>query len=339
MAMEIDESEIGDTPLVRFDGVGEPDGARIYLKVEWFNLYSTPYGGGSVKSRPAKYMIDAGEESGELTSDKTVIEPTSGNTGSEVAKIARNRGYDVTIVLPDNAGQGKIDTIRDTGAEIEFTDALEGYDRVIERAHEIYDSDPESYYMPDQYGNPANPRSHEETTAREIWRQTDGEVDAFVAGVGTGGTITGCGRGLGGLSDGGVDVVAVEPDDALHAIDGLKYMEGEDHLVPDIYDQDVLDDKLYVSTDDSYDRAKQLRSRYADEHPYVVDPGQHSREVIEDVLRVDGEFLVGTSTGTNLEAAIRVAEESEEDEPVVVTMACDRGDKYENSLWRELLGE
>ncbi len=339
MAMEIDESEIGGTPLVRFDGVGEPGDARIYLKVEWFNLYSTPYGGGSVKSRPAKNMIDAAEESGELTEEKTVIEPTSGNTGSEVAKIARNRGYDVVIVLPDNAGQGKIDTIRDTGAEIEFTDAMEGYDRVIERAHEIYDEAPDDYYMPDQYGNPANPGSHEETTSREIWRQTDGAVDAFVAGVGTGGTITGCGRGLTELADGDVEVVAVEPDDALHAIDGLKYMEGDDHLVPDIYDQSVLDDKLYVSTDASYDRAKQLRSRYADKDPHVVDSGQHDSDSIEDVLRVDGEFLVGTSTGTNLEAAVRVAERSEEDEPVVVTMACDRGDKYENSLWRELLEE
>ncbi|MFP4631959.1 MAG: PLP-dependent cysteine synthase family protein [Halobacteriales archaeon] len=333
MAMPIDEGEIGETPLVRFDGVGEPAGARIYAKVEWFNLHSTPYGGGSVKSRPALYMIDSAERSGDLTRDRTVIEPTSGNTGSEIAKIARNRGYDVLIVMPDNAGQGKKDTVRETGAEIEYTDALDGYDAVIERAHEIVESDPDSYYMPDQYSNPNNPRAHVETTAAEIWSQTDGEVTAFVAGVGTGGTVTGCGRGLRERSK-DVDVYAVEPDDELHAIDGLKYMREGDHIVPEIYDRSVPDDVLYVSTDDSYDRARELRERYREDDPEVVDAGQHG-DVLEDVLRVDGDFLVGTSTGTNLEAAVRVAERSDDDEPVVVTMACDRGDKYENSLWRD----
>ena len=329
--MDVDEDEIGETPLIRLEGVGEPDGAKIYAKVEWFNLHSTPYGGGSVKSRPALYMIDEAERSGELTKDKKVIEPTSGNTGSEVAKIARNRGYDVTIVMPDNAGEGKVKTVRETGATVEFVDAMEGYDAVIERADEIVASDPDAYYKPDQYSNPANPRSHEETTAVEIREQTP-DVTDFVAGVGTGGTITGVGRALGDDAR----IVAVEPDSAMHAIDGLKFMREGDHIVPEIYDESVLDDKLYVSTDAAYDNARMLKDRYDDEDPTVVDAGAHDDDTLRDVMRVNGDFLVGTSSGCNLEAAIRVAESYDDpSEAHVVTMFCDRGDKYTNNLWRD----
>ncbi|XGI82908.1 PLP-dependent cysteine synthase family protein [Halorutilales archaeon Cl-col2-1] len=334
--MEIDESEIGDTPLVKIEGVGEPAGANIYAKLEWFNLHSTPYGGGSVKSRPALYMVDGAEESGDLTQGKTVIEPTSGNTGSEVAKIARNRGYDVLIVMPDNAGEGKIKTVEETGAEIEFTDAMEGYDAVIDRAHEILEENPDTYYMPNQYENPNNPLAHEETTAPEILDQTDGCVTHFVAGVGTGGTITGTSRGLKN-ADPSVTSVAVEPDDSLHAIDGLKYVKGEGHYVPDIYDESLPDRKLYISTDKAYENARDLRERYDDYDPEIVDPGQFSEETVRDVMRVDDEFLVGTSSGANLEACINIAEEMENpDEACIVTPFCDRGDKYKNSLWREL---
>ncbi|MDZ7689350.1 MAG: PLP-dependent cysteine synthase family protein [Halobacteriales archaeon] len=329
--MEIDEGEIGETPLVRLEDVGEPDGANIYAKVEWFNLHSTPYGGGSVKSRPALYMINEAEESGELTHDKTVIEPTSGNTGSEVAKIARNRGYEVVIVMPDNAGEGKIKTVEETGAETEFVDAMEGYDAVIERADEIIESDPDEYYKPDQYSNPANPLSHEETTGVEIREQAP-EVTEFVAGVGTGGTITGVGRALRDTAN----VVAVEPDSAMHAIDGLKFMREGDHIVPEIYDSSVLDEKLYISTDDAYDNARLLKERYEDENPEVVGSGQHDDETLRDVMRVNEDFLVGTSSGCNLQAAIRLAESYDDPgDAHVVTMFCDRGDKYTNNLWRD----
>jgi cysteine synthase len=329
--MEIDEGEIGETPLVRLEGVGEPEGANIYAKVEWFNLHSTPYGGGSVKSRPALYMINEAEESGELTHDKTVIEPTSGNTGSEVSKIARNRGYDVVIVMPDNAGEGKIKTIQETGAEIEFVDAMEGYDAVIERADEIIESNPDEYYKPDQYSNPANPLSHEETTGAEILEQAP-EVTDFVAGVGTGGTITGVGRALSDTAN----IFAVEPDSAMHAIDGLKFMREGDHIVPEIYDSSVFDEKLYISTDDAYDNARLLKDRYEDEDPEVVEAGQHDDETLHDVMRVRDDFLVGTSSGCNLEAAIRIAESYDDPSDAhVVTMFCDRGDKYTNNLWRD----
>ena len=334
--MEIDEAEIGETPLIRLEGLGEPEGATIEAKVEWFNLHSTPYGGGSVKSRPALHMIDGAERSGELTPERTVIEPTSGNTGSEVAKIARHRGYDVLIVMPDNAGQGKIDTVRETGAEIEFTDAMEGYDAVIERAHELLEEDPGAYYMPDQYANPNNPGSHERTTAPEIERQASGDVTAFVAGVGTGGTITGVSRGL----DDAVTTVAMEPDSAMHAIDGLKFLREGDHIHPDTYDESVVDEKRYVSTDDAYDMARELRDRYADEDPEVVDPGQHDDATLEDVMRVGDDFLAGTSSAANLVAAQRVAAAHDDpSEAHVVTMCCDRGDKYGNSLWRDVLAD
>jgi cysteine synthase B len=331
--MEIDEGEIGETPLVRLEGVGEPEGANIYAKVECFNLHSTPYGGGSVKSRPALYMIDAAEESGELTHDKTVIEPTSGNTGSEVSKIARNRGYDVVIVMPDNAGEGKIKTVRETGATVEFVDAMEGYDAVIERADELVASDPDEYHKPDQYSNPANPLSHEETTGAEIRNQAP-EVTDFAAGVGTGGTITGVGRSL--RDD--ATIVAVEPDSVMHAIDGLKFMREGDHIVPEIYDSSVLDERLYISTDDAYDKARLLKERYEDKDPEVVDAGQYEgdEETLRNVMRVGDDFLVGTSSGCNLEAAIRIAESYDDpSEAHVVTMFCDRGDKYTNNLWRE----
>ena len=329
--MDVDEDEIGDTPLIRLEGVGEPEGANIYAKVEWFNLHSTPYGGGSVKSRPALYMIDEAERSGELTKEKTVIEPTSGNTGSEVAKIARNRGYDVTIVMPDNAGDGKVKTVEDAGAKVEFVDAMKGYDAVIERSDEILASDPEAYYKPDQYSNPANPRSHRETTAVEIEEQAP-RVTHFVAGVGTGGTITGVGTGLGDRTR----IVAVEPDSAMHAIDGLKFMREDDHIIPEIYDASVLDDKLYISTDAAYDNARLLKDRYDDEDPEVVDAGAHDEETLREVMRVNEDFLVGTSSGCNLEAAIRLAESYDDpSEAHVVTVFCDRGDKYTNNLWRD----
>ncbi len=325
--MKVDEGEIGDTPIVKIEGVGERDGVDIYAKVEWFNLHSTPYGGGSVKSRPAVYMIDKAEKLGELTHDKTIIEPTSGNTGSEIAKIAKARGYDVLIVMPDNAGKGKIKTIKDAGGEIELVDALKGYDAVIERAEEILEKNPEKYYMPDQYRNSANPLSHQEGTAEEIKHQID-DIDYFIAGVGTGGTITGISRGL---EKEKTEIIAVEPDSPMHAIDGLKYL-GEGHYIPDIFDKKNIDREIKISTDNSYKRARQLRDLYSNKDPKIVNKGQYTEKIIRKKLRVDKNFLIGTSGGANIEAAVEI---SEEDSNTVIILA-DRGDKYKNSLWREL---
>ena len=330
----IDEARIGRTPLVALD-VDVP--ATVCAKVEWFNLPEAAHGGGSIKSRIAKGMLDGAEERGDLTSGRTVIEPTSGNTGSELARLATARGYDVEIVMPDNASGGKIEAIRDTGAKIHFVDADEGYDAVIERCEELVAADPERYYRPNQYENPDNPGSHEATTAPEIWDQTDGEVTHFVAGVGTGGTITGTGRGL--HEEGAVTVVGFEPANPLHAIDGLKYLRTGDHYHPTTYDESVLDERVYVDTGDAYDRARDLRERYADEDPRVVDPGQYDPEFVADHLRVEGEFVVGTSSGAGVRAAEQLhAEHGLTAEDTVVLVLCDRGDKYADiPLWDDYL--
>ncbi|WP_050032262.1 PLP-dependent cysteine synthase family protein [Halorubrum halophilum] len=334
----VDESTIFETPLLELDLDIESD-ADVYAKAEWFNLYDAPHGGGSIKSRIAKGMLDGAEERGDLDPGVTVIEPTSGNTGSEVARLANARGYDVEIVMPDNAAGGKIDAVRDAGAEIHFVDANLGYDAVIERCEEIIAEDPDAYYRPNQYENPDNPGTHERTTAREIYEATDGEVTHFVAGVGTGGTITGTGRGLTDLTDGAAEIVGFEPDEQLHAIDGLKYLKSGDHYHPDTYDESVLDRTEYVTTSDAYDRARALRERYLDDPVPIADSGRHDEATVRDHLRVDDQFVVGTSAGggaaavAGLDAAGDLA-----DDDVVVFMLCDRGDKYADiPLWEDYL--
>jgi len=335
-AVAFEESTIFGTPLVDLRADVPP---AVYGKVEWFNLYDAPYGGGSVKSRIAKGMLDGAEERGELAPGTTIIEPSSGNTGSEVARLGAARGYDVEIVVPDNAAGGKIEAIRDVGAEIHSVDANLGYDAVIERCEDLISDAPDRYYRPNQYTNPDNPGTHERTTAPEIHEQTDGAVTAFVAGVGTGGTVTGTGRGLSDLRAGAVEVVGFEPADALHAIDGLKYLRTGDHYHPETYDESVLDRKAYAGTGAAYDRARELRERFADREVPVVDPGQHDPATVREHLRVDGEFVVGTSSG----AALAVVDDLVEEgvlgaDDVVVVMLCDRGDKYADiPLWEEFL--
>ncbi|QLG63687.1 PLP-dependent cysteine synthase family protein [Halorarum salinum] len=333
-AVGIDEETIGETPLLELD-VDVP--ATVYAKAEWFNLYRADHGGGSVKSRIAKGMLDGAEGRGELTSDRTLIEPTSGNTGSELARLATARGYDVEIVMPDNASGGKVEAVRETGAEIHFVDAHLGYDAVIERCEELVASRPDRYYRPNQYANPDNPGTHERTTAPEIWDQTDGEVTHFVAGAGTGGTVTGTGRGLHERGD--VTVVGFEPAEPLHAIDGLKYLGTGDHYRPETYDESVLDRTEYVGTGDAYARARELRDRYADRRVDVVDPGQHDGDTVREHLRVDDQFVVGTSSGAGVQAVHQLDDDGElTADDAVVVMLCDRGDKYADvPLWEDYL--
>jgi cysteine synthase B len=330
----VDESTVGETPLVEL-AVDVP--ATVYGKVEWFNLYGADYGGGSIKTRIAKGMLDGAERRGELSPERTIIEPSSGNTGSELARIAAARGYDVEIVVPDNASGGKIGAIQDAGADIHLVDADRGYDAVIERCEEIVAADPDRYYRPNQYTNPDNPGTHERTTAREVDEQTDGAVTQFVAGVGTGGTITGTGRGL--KQRGAVTVVGFEPANPLHAIDGLKFLRSGDHYHPETYDESVLDEKRYVDTDAAYQRARALRDRYQDREVAVHDTGQHDAETVREHLRVDGQFLVGTSGGAAVEAVHALDDGGALDgDDVVVLPLCDRGDKYADiPLWEEYL--
>ena len=334
----VDESTIFETPLLELDLDLTAD-ATVYAKAEWFNLYDAPHGGGSVKSRIAKGMLDGAEQRGELERGVTVIEPTSGNTGSEIARLCAARGYDVEIVMPDNAAGGKVNAVREAGAQIHFVDADRGYDAVIERCDEIVAADPDAYFRPNQYENPDNPGTHERTTAREIYETTDGTVTHFVAGVGTGGTVTGTGRGLHNLSGGRVDVVGFEPAEALHAIDGLKYLRTGEHYHPETYDESVLDRKEYVSTSAAYERARELRERYADGEIDVLDTGQHERATVREHLRVDGQFVVGTSSGAGVQAIYQLDADGElAAGDVVVCMLCDRGDKYADiPLWEDYL--
>ena len=334
----VDESTIFGTPLLELELHLESD-ATVYAKAEWFNLYDAPYGGGSIKSRVAKGMLDGAEQRGEVEPTTTLIEPSSGNTGSEIARLAANRGYDVEIVMPDNASAGKVDAVRDAGGEIHLVDADRGYDAVIEVCEERIAADPEGYVRLNQYENPDNPGTHERTTAAEIYEATDGSVTQFVAGVGTGGTITGTGRGLHERSGGRVTVVGFEPDNPLHAIDGLKYLRSGDHYHPQTYDESVLDRKEYVSTSAAYHRARALRERYADREVTVADPGQHDHTTVREQLRVDGEFLVGTSAGAGAATVAQLdAAGALTDDDVVVFVLCDRGDKYNDiPLWAEYL--
>ncbi|WP_053948008.1 PLP-dependent cysteine synthase family protein [Halolamina sediminis] len=330
----VDESTIGGTPLVEL-AVDVP--ATVYGKVEWFNLYAADYGGGSVKSRIAREMLDGAEARGELDGDRTIIEPSSGNTGSELARVATARGYDVEIVVPDNASGEKVGAIRDAGAEIHFVDADRGYDAVLERCEALIAERPERYYRPNQYENSDNPGAHERTTAPEIDDATDGEVTHFVAGAGTGGTVTGTGRGLHERGD--VTVVGFEPADPLHAIAGLKYLRSGDHYHPETYDESVLDDKLYVDTEAAYERARELRDRFQEREIAIRDTGQHDEETVREHLRVDGQFVVGVSSGAGVEAVHRLHEaEGLDADDVVVIPLCDRGDKYADTpLWESYL--
>jgi cysteine synthase B len=329
----VDESFIGDTPLLELAVGVEP---TVYAKVEWLNLPSLPYGGGSIKSRVARRMLDGAERRGELDpdADRTLVEPSSGNTGAAIARVGCGRGYDVEIVMLDDTAPGKVEAVREAGAEVTYVDAEKGYDATIERCEELIESDPESYYWPNQYDNPDNPGAHHTGTAPELWAQTGGDLDCFVAGVGTGGTITGIGRRLGDR----VDVVGYEPSDEPHDIEGLRYLRTGEHPHTGIYDETVLDEKRYVDTADAWAAARDLRETYADRPPRIVDPGAYNSQTIRNHLRVDREFLVGPSSGGNVALVRQLAEEGFlTADDTVAFLLCDRGDRYPDSLWADVL--
>jgi len=294
------EAAVGNTPLIRLRRVtaGLPDSVEILAKAEFMNP------GGSVKDRAAMAMIIAGERSGELTSEKTIIDATSGNTGIAYAMLGAARGYQVTLVLPKNASDARKKILRRFGSDIIETDPMGGTDTAQLVARELAAKDPDKYFYPDQYNNDANWKAHYATTASEIWWQTNGRITHFVAGLGTTGTFTGTTRRLKELSP-NLQAISVQPASPLHGLEGLKHLETA--IVPGIYDSGLADEELFVETEAGQAMTRRL-------------------------AREEGLF-VGPSSGANIHAAIEAAKKVEGD-AVIVTILCDGGGKYlDEQFW------
>ncbi len=285
---------IGNTPLIRLARIAPElsPGVAIYGKAEWYNP------GGSVKDRAALWMIRAGERTGALRRGMRIADATSGNTGIAYATIGAALGYGVTVAMPENASAERKRILRALGAEVILTDAAEGMDLAIATIRELVARQPERYFYPDQYNNPANAQAHYETTGPEIWEQTAGRVSHFVAALGTSGTFMGAGRRLRELHR-AIRLIGVQPDGPFHAIEGVKHMAST-ALVPGLYDPALADRIVEVTTEEAYAMARQL-------------------------ARTEG-LLVGVSAGANVAAAVRVAREL--DAGVVVTILCDGAAKY-----------
>ncbi|TMQ26034.1 MAG: cysteine synthase A [Nitrospirae bacterium] len=298
MTMHKDITElIGRTPLVRLNRLSPTGGATIYGKVEFFNP------GGSVKDRICLNMINEAERLGALKPGGTIVEPTSGNTGVGLALVAAVRGYKLILVMPESMSMERASLLSSYGAQLVLTPAWEGMKGSIREAESIIAQNP-SYFMPDQFSNPANPAMHKKTTAIEILESLDGKIDAFVAAVGTGGTITGCGEVFKERNP-NVIVIAVEPsgspvlsggEPGPHKIQGIGA-----GFIPKVLNRAILDRVMTVSDDEAYQTAKQLSKKEG--------------------------LLVGISAGANVFAAQRVAQDLGPGKNVV-TILCDTGERY-----------
>lgn len=243
---------IGNTPLVQIKSIAakECPGVEVWAKAEWFNA------GGSVKARPALRMIEEAERTGRLKPGMTILDATSGNTGVAYALIGLVKGYKVKLVMPGNVCNERKRLMASAyKAEIVFSDPIESSDGAIRVCRDIYRKDPGQYFYPDQYNNPDNWKAHYHTTAAEIWEQTQGRVTHFLAGIGTSGTVMGASRGLKAHNP-AIRCYAVEPEESLHGIEGLKHMASS--IVPGIYNQAELDGKIQVKTDEAYDMVNRL---------------------------------------------------------------------------------
>jgi cysteine synthase B len=292
---------IGNTPLVELRNLTNGR-VRILAKLEGHNP------GGSVKDRIARQMVLAAEESGELTRDRTLLEATSGNTGIGLAMVAAARGYRVCLTMPQCVSEERRRILEAFGAEIVLTPPQEGTDGAIREARRLLAENPDRYFMPNQFDNPANVEAHYQTTGPEIIEATSGEVDVFVAGLGTSGTVMGVGRRL-REHDASVRVVGIEPR-LGHRIQGLKNMT--ESIVPRIYDERQLDLKLTVLDEEAFSAARELSLR-------------------------EGIF-VGMSSGAALSGALRVARDM--DSGTVVVIFPDRGERYLSTvLFRSICAE
>ena len=288
---------IGKTPLVRLNRLSDEGGAAIFGKVEFANP------GGSVKDRICLNMIDEAERTGTLQPGGTIVEPTSGNTGIGLALIAAVRGYKLILVMPESMSLERASLLSSYGAQLILTPAWEGMQGSIREAENIIAQNPE-YFMPNQFSNPANPAIHRATTAVEIWDAMDGKIDAFVAAVGTGGTITGCGEVMKERKP-DTRVVAVEPAGSPvlsggapgpHKIQGIGA-----GFVPAVLNRSIIDDIIRVTDDQAYQTTKLLAKKEG--------------------------LLVGISAGANVFAAQQVAKDLRPDQHVV-TVLCDTGERY-----------
>ena len=287
-------SAIGHTPLVELKRINPNPKVRILAKLEGNNP------GGSIKDRTALYMVTAAEQDGSLTQDKTILEPTSGNTGIALAMIGAAKGYPVTLTLPGCVSSERRHVLEAFGAEVIITCAKQGTDGAIRKAHQMKDAYPEKYFMPNQFANPANPQAHYETTGPEIWEQTNGEIDIFVTGLGTTGTLMGLSRYMKERPK-PVKVIGVEPV-LGHAIQGLKNMD--ESIVPDIYNKPQLDDTIPMGDEEAFDMTRRLATE-------------------------EGLFA-GISSGANVAGAVRLAKDM--DSGTIVTIICDRGDRYLSTM-------
>lgn len=292
-------SVIGNTPLVELTRLAENSQIKILCKLEGSNP------GGSVKDRPAYYMIIKAEELGELTPDKTILEPTSGNTGIALAMIGSAKGYKVKLTMPECVSIERRRTLEAFGAELELTSAADATDGAIKRAHEIMKEEPGKYYMPNQFDNRNNVLAHYETTGPEIFSQTEGNVDFFVAGMGTSGTLMGVSQYLKEVKP-SIKVVGVEPIKG-HKIQGLKNMK--ESIVPSIYRPEMLDEKIVVDDEEAFETARQLAAH-------------------------EGLF-VGMSSGAAVAGALKIAKATGGSNIVVILP--DRGDRYlSTTLFRSI---
>ncbi|MGI8556211.1 MAG: PLP-dependent cysteine synthase family protein [Pyrinomonadaceae bacterium] len=296
------EAVIGGTPLIRLRSVTQnlSGSVEIYAKAEFLNP------GGSVKDRAALAMILAGEKSGELTKNKTILDATSGNTGIAYAMIGAARGYRVTLTLPANASGERKRILKLYGAQIIETDARSGTDGAQIAAKNLFAKHPDKYFYPDQYNNEANWKAHFTTTAPEIWEQTNGRITHFIAGLGTTGTFVGTSRRLKEFSA-KIQAISMQPASPLHGLEGMKHLATA--IVPGIYDADLADKNVEVTTEDAQAMTRSL-------------------------AREEGLF-VGVSSGANVFAALRLARELKQN-AVIVTILCDGGGKYLNdNFWDE----
>ncbi len=292
------EARVGNTPLLLFRRLKVSRRVKLYGKAEWFNP------SGSVKDRPVLSIIAAAEREGTLSPGMTILDATSGNAGIAYAMIGAARGYKVMLTIPKNANEERKRILQAYGAELIFTDPLQGSDGAIKKAREIYAQSPERYFYADQYSNDANWRAHYDGTGAEIWRQTSGSVTHLVAGVGTSGTLMGAGKRLREYNP-EIEVIAVQPDSPFHGLEGLKHMPTS--IRPKIYNPSFPDRIVGVSTEEA-------------------------QQTLKDLARNEG-ILVGPSSGAAVAASVKISNEIEQG--TVVTILPDSGERYlSERFWR-----